>query len=833
MSSFLGGLFGSSGNPNTAAAEAAEAAYMSNPENPGPGGVEREGSNALSRGSPASPESNPSSRPGTPPGTPPADPLVPPEGSGGSNPPGGPNPPVAPGALVAPAPVAPNIRYDNLPTHMADLLQQPFDTTWHVKTWFDDDKNFQLFLYGIGKLMKTKEESYNKSITEMALKEKELTRSFEAGGVLLEKTLTLNNPSAKLAKDELTKEVLKANAESSKTLFFEIIKQKETYSKAIDVLGRRKKWIVDIIKEIQAGNTAKKGDIVNRILASAQDIYGTYRGIRYEGIRNNIFNMIKVIAFVPEAFQGSLLMNTSITGPAGSGKTTLARKIAEWYSVIGLLTNDAEFTERKLTYREVGRENLIASYMGQTAPKVIGALYDSLEQTLFIDEAYAVAGCSFDQRGKVIEDSYGSEFVSTMLPFLANHKGLSATIVAGYRNLMELCFFQKNEGLPRRFPVRIDLPLYTTDELYNIFIAVMMKKITDPFKGKIDLTSTTELAKLKKYKYTFYSGFKMSMMMIHFGTEHTALELLRKYILTNEVRQRYRPIKYDVESCTIINHVLTCMLESELRRNIMRFIFYRKLFDLNKDSAKIMGNLSFFPAQAGEMELLADTCLRTIELSAKNLYDVGRPKLFIDFESDADFFNGYFHERSRNITIDYTVKEQLAPDFTVPADRKQVLDAEVLVKGSYISSFKTNIKSFLINKAFEGTIFETKLPTLKALFAHLKVKENYIMIKNNVIKHYNSLVTENIGTQLDPKTTLEFILELSENDFPVNMIRSDVEVEQKMVQEGSFSNNEQSLFRGNAKFAKIIGRPDSENLQHPDFNSTNSTDTVWEDFGIV
>jgi hypothetical protein len=212
---------------------------------------------------------------------------------------------------------------------------------------------------------------------------------------------------------------------------------------------------------------------------------------------------------------------------------------------------------------------------------------------------------------------------------------------------------------------------------------------------------------------------------------------------------------------------------------------------------------------------------------------VGKPKLFIDFESDADFFNGYFHERSRNITIDYTVKEQLAPDFTVPDDRKQVLDAEVLVKGSYISSFKTNIKSFLINKAFEGTPFETKLPTLKALFAHLKIKDNYIRIKNNVIKHYNSLVTENIGTQLDPKTTLEFILELSENDFPVNMIRSDVEVEQKMVQEGSFSSNEQSLFRGNVKFATITGRADSENLQHPDFDPANPTDTVWEDFGIV
>jgi hypothetical protein len=250
-------------------------------------------------------------------------------------------------------------------------------------------------------------------------------------------------------------------------------------------------------------------------------------------------------------FDNSFVLNTSIVGPAGSGKTTMARAISRWYAALGILTFDSFYQSKsgELSIVEVSRSNLIGEYTGQTAPKTLGVLAINLEKTLFIDEAYSVTGCSFDAQNKVEPDAYGEEFLATLLLFMNDHKGFNAILVAGYETQMRKCFFERNEGLPRRFPRQITLPFYSTDELFGIFAANVTRKLTAAEKNAIDAmpskdaaettaknTAETDLKKLESRCVTKLSLMKPSFYMIHCDTSSHSLDYLRKYLLSIQMR---------------------------------------------------------------------------------------------------------------------------------------------------------------------------------------------------------------------------------------------------------------------------------------------------------
>ncbi len=146
------------------------------------------------------------------------------------------------------------------------------------------------------------------------------------------------------------------------------------------------------------------------------------------------------------------------SGPPGTGKTVMARKVGRLLRAIRLL--------KKGHCIEVDRSNLVASYVGQTATKTREVVESALDGVLFIDEAYTLT----NQQGS--NDPFGQEAVDTLLRLMENYRERLVVIVAGYTNEME-GFVDSNPGLKSRFSRFIEFSSYNRDELMKIFMAIM------------------------------------------------------------------------------------------------------------------------------------------------------------------------------------------------------------------------------------------------------------------------------------------------------------------------------------------------------------------------
>ena len=141
------------------------------------------------------------------------------------------------------------------------------------------------------------------------------------------------------------------------------------------------------------------------------------------------------------------------TGNPGTGKTTVARIMADVFRSLGILSRGQLV--------EADRSKLVAGYSGQTAIKTNQLIDSAMGGVLFIDEAYTLK--SNDQ------DSFGSEAIDTLLKRLEDDRGKFICIVAGYTDNMH-DFIDTNPGLESRFTQTIHFEDYTPDELTQIFI---------------------------------------------------------------------------------------------------------------------------------------------------------------------------------------------------------------------------------------------------------------------------------------------------------------------------------------------------------------------------
>ena len=141
------------------------------------------------------------------------------------------------------------------------------------------------------------------------------------------------------------------------------------------------------------------------------------------------------------------------SGSPGTGKTTVARIVANIYKELGIL--------EKGHLVEVQRSDLVGEYLGQTAPKTNAKIDEALDGILFIDEAYTLSA-----GGE--KDSYGMEAINTLLKRMEDDRDRLVVILAGYSNEIKQ-FINSNPGLESRFNRYIHFDDYDAEELLQIF----------------------------------------------------------------------------------------------------------------------------------------------------------------------------------------------------------------------------------------------------------------------------------------------------------------------------------------------------------------------------
>lgn len=152
-------------------------------------------------------------------------------------------------------------------------------------------------------------------------------------------------------------------------------------------------------------------------------------------------------------------LHMAFVGNPGTGKTSVARIIAEIYGALGIL--------KKGHLVETDRSGLVAEYAGQTGPKTNAKIDEALDGVLFIDEAYSL----IDPSG---QDQYGREAVQTLLKRMEDQRDRLVVILAGYTDEME-SMIRSNPGLSSRVGTTLHFDDYSPEELCRIF-ALMASK---------------------------------------------------------------------------------------------------------------------------------------------------------------------------------------------------------------------------------------------------------------------------------------------------------------------------------------------------------------------
>ncbi len=239
-----------------------------------------------------------------------------------------------------------------------------------------------------------------------------------------------------------------ANGRTMRSLFDQICKKQAQRLQGASIAMMSNEELMTIKAEDIPYEAPKSVDVTD-CLAKLDGLVGL-SAVKKEVTNLTAFLNLQIKRGETNTFQGKHYV---FTGNPGTGKTTVARIMADIFKTLGIVS--------KGQLVEADRSKLVAGFSGQTAIKTNQLVDQALGGVLFIDEAYTLKSGD--------NDSFGSEAIDTLLKRLEDDRGKFVCIVAGYTEQMH-DFIDTNPGLKSRFTQTIHFDDYTPDELTEIFL---------------------------------------------------------------------------------------------------------------------------------------------------------------------------------------------------------------------------------------------------------------------------------------------------------------------------------------------------------------------------
>ncbi|QHW34488.1 AAA family ATPase [Paenibacillus rhizovicinus] len=222
---------------------------------------------------------------------------------------------------------------------------------------------------------------------------------------------------------------------------------------------------------------------------------------------------------------GSHVYHMIFTGNPGTGKTTIARIVAKLFQKMGVLSKGHMI--------EVERADLVGEYIGHTAQKTRDLVRKALGGVLFVDEAYSLA------RGG--EKDFGKEAIDTLVKAMEDNRNQFVLILAGYPLEIEQ-FLMTNPGLPSRFPIQIEFPDYSVDQL--IQIAELMAKDRDYTLMPQSVFKLRQHLMLEKTMSMFaFSNARYVRNIIEKAFRHQAVRLMGQHPVGSPGKQELMSVR--------------------------------------------------------------------------------------------------------------------------------------------------------------------------------------------------------------------------------------------------------------------------------------------------